>query len=137
VSFSLFVVAVAEPFAEKDFRDVFGPFYSAHPLGGWLIRYDDRNETVIDCTFSRDRKTDSFAVSRPCSDPRLFQALHSLMTARLSFLTYPAASPMCLVATDEAAAHARHSLAVDSPDLARAVSICTSWIELRDRCLTG
>jgi hypothetical protein len=135
MSFSLFVVALGAPFAEEDFRQAFDPFLSEPVLGGWLIRYDERNETTIDCTFSRSRTSDSFAVSRPCTDPRLFHAIHSLMKTRTSFLTFPAPEPVCLVATREAAPRVRQLLDVDSPDFASAVFVCANGVELRERCL--
>jgi hypothetical protein len=115
-------MAVGEPFTEAELVHAFGSHLSVHPLGGFLVRYDDENESTVDCTFTEDRTTDSFSVDRPCGDDRLFHALHELLSGRPSFLTYPDDDLVCIVATQASAAAVREA----HPELADALKLCSS-----------
>ena len=86
------------------------------------MRYDDENESTVDCTFSEIRTTDSFSVHRPCGDERLFKSLHQLLLARPSFLTYPDEDIVCIVTTEASASAVR----VLHPELADALKVCST-----------
>lgn len=120
MSFSLYIMALAEPFAEADILAAFGTYVSPDTYGGLRVRYDDRNESTILCEFTAERTTDSFSVDRPCRDDRLFVALHRLLSARASFLTYPSEELVCLVTTEASASAVR----AKHPDLTDALRLC-------------
>jgi hypothetical protein len=120
VSFSLYIMALAEPFTETELLAAFGSHVSPDQYGGLLVRYDAQNESTILCDFTPERTVDSFSIHRPCGDDRLFVALHELLSLRPSFLTYPDEGLVCIVAKDAfvAALHEKH------PELSDAVRIC-------------
>lgn len=115
-------MALSEPFAEAEILAAFGAHVSPDKYGGLCVRYDERNESTILCDFTPERTTDSFSVDRPCGDKRLFVALHRLLSARPSFLTYPSEELVCLVTTDASASAVR----MKHPELSGALRLCES-----------
>jgi hypothetical protein len=122
VSFSLYIMALAEPYAEAEILTAFGAHASRDKYGDLRVRYDEQNESTVLCDFTPERTTDSFSVDRPCGDKRLFVALHRLLSIRPSFLTYPSEELTCLVATDASAS----ALRMKHPELSGAVRLCES-----------
>lgn len=120
MSFTLYIMALAEPFTETEILAAFGSHVSPDPHGDFRVRYDAQNESTILCDFTEERTTESFSVERPCGDDRLFVALHRLLSARPSFLTYPDEELVCIVATDASASAVRTT----QPDLADALRVC-------------
>lgn len=122
MSFSLYAMALADPFTEAEILAAFGSHLSTDQSGDLQVRYDDENESTIFCDFTAERTAESFSIDRPCGDDRLFVALHQLLSARPSFLTYPDEELVCIVTTEEfaTAVRAKH------PELADAIRICPS-----------
>lgn len=128
MGFTLFVNAVEDRFSEAEILGAFGEYISPHPHGGLWVRYDDQHDSVIDCRFDERRTTDAFSVDRPCAHAKLFQALHQLLSARPSFMTYPAEELVCLVTTHRAAEAVRQH----HPELAGALRFCETPEDLTD-----
>jgi hypothetical protein len=126
MSFTLYVSALDQPFTEREILEAFSPYVTAHPITGLLVRYDAQNESVIDCTFDDERTTDSFSVHRPCANDRLFEALHGLLAARPSFLTYPDENSVCIVATDASASRVREKFGEKYSELVEALRVCAT-----------
>ena len=126
MSFSLYVMALADPFTETEILAAFGSHVAADRDGDLQIRYDDQNESTIFCDFTAARTAESFSINRPCGDGRLFVGLHELLSVRPSFLTYPDEELVCIVATEAfaSAVRAKH------PELSDAVRICKTAASL-------
>jgi hypothetical protein len=129
MSFQLFINTVDDRFTEAEILGAFGNHISPHPQGGLLVHYDDEHESVIDCTFDAERTTDAFAVDRPCATLRLFQALHTLLSSRKSFMTYPDDELVCIVTTDVSADAVRQH----HPELAGALRFCETAEDITDQ----
>ncbi len=110
MSFALFLHALEEPFTEADVQRAFGDYLSPHPLGGFLLEYDELNQSIVDVGYDDARRTEFVSVERPCGDERLFEALYELLNAKLSFLVAPADPPEYLVANEASEAKARAEL---------------------------
>jgi len=126
MSFTLYVSALDQPFTEREILEAFGVHASRHPFGGLRVRYDAQNESIIDCTFGEERTTDAFSVDRPCGDDRLLEALHGLLAARPSFLTYPDEKCVCIVATEASASRVREKFGEEYPELVEALRVCAT-----------
>jgi hypothetical protein len=129
MSFSLFITAVDDRFTEAEILGAFGNYISPHPHGGLRVHYDAEHESVIDCTFDAERTTDGFSVDRPCAHLKLFQALHGLLSARRSFMTYPEDELVCIVTTDASADAVRKH----HPELAAALRFCETPEDITDQ----
>lgn len=119
-------MALADPFTEAEILAAFGRHLSTDQSGDLQIRYDDQNESTVLCDFTAERTTESFSIERPCGDERLFVALHQLLSARPSFLTYPDEELVCIVATEgyASAVRAKH------PELSDAIRVCQDPVAL-------
>ena len=120
MSFTLYVMAIDQPFTETQILSAFGSHISPDPHGELRVHYDEQNESTLFCDFEQDGTADSFSVHRPCGDDRLFVALHQLLSNTSSFLTYPDEETICLVATDASAEAVRAKY----PELSAALRVC-------------
>ena len=130
MSFSLYFMTVDAALSEQQLLAAFGEHVSLRPDSGWDIRYDEQNESLLDCTRTEAGEIDSFSIERPCGDDRLFEGLFALLREHALFLTYPAEVAVCVVGSEATAEKVRAKFADESPELVEALRICESASDL-------
>lgn len=110
MGFEIFVQSFSEGvpagISREQLRSAFDPHLTEAELGLWVVRYDDEN--WCDLYLSVDKTApdlvDGFMVSRPCSDPRLWDSLASILRVENAVLFWPD-GPAPVVGDSSAVAH--------------------------------
>jgi hypothetical protein len=130
VGFTLYFMTVDDTLTEQRLLAAFGEHISPRTDRGWDVRYDDENESLLDCTRSETGAIDSFSIDRPCGDDRLFESLFTLLQTQAVFLTYPAEQLVCVVGSEATAEKVRAKFADESPELVEALRVCENARDL-------
>jgi hypothetical protein len=90
-----------------DVERIFGPHVQVGENGWWRVFYDEQNqcEILVGSLPSDPSLLTSLCVLRPCADPRLWEALFSVLKVGHFVLYFPAETAPLVIADESVAEH--------------------------------